>query len=339
MMNEFEIMKDKFTHELVDLCTNKVNTDITGLLTYISYMKKNGSLDQIDNLNLTLEEIRVLDEVLNDKEKLQLRKAHIYLYLDKPSAILFEEYKKILSKFKIYSVVVNGLVKYSTIDSDKATILDSKLWYEYLKNLDKLTRKINMSVMDDIANREKKMFLILCNRIAENVSYDMASEKKYNKNTKWHSGDATNELVGLIAGKCVCRGYAGIVKDACEILKIKSIVVCGNDDRSGHAWNQVMLDGVWYNVDLTWDIENILKKENTYWLLKSDDDFNQYGISTNLGNFFHKSFMQNRSFENKCDLSVNQNLVKQFLYLEDTKKMKWLENIMHKVNSVTGRGK
>lgn len=88
MMNEFEITKDKFTHELVDLCTNKVNTDITGLLTYISYMKKNGSLDQIDNLNLTLEEIRVLDEVLNDKEKLQLRKALIYLYLDKPSAIL-----------------------------------------------------------------------------------------------------------------------------------------------------------------------------------------------------------------------------------------------------------
>lgn len=338
-MNEFEVMKEKFTHPLIDLCTNKVKSDVPTLLTYISYIKKNGNLSQIDGLNLTLEELRVLNETFNDKEKQQLKSAHIYLYLEKPSAVLFEEYKMLLSKFKIYSVVVNGLVKYSTIEPNETKILDSRLWYEYLKNLNKLTSNIEKSLMNDVVDIEKKLFLILCSRIVENVTYDLNSEKNYNENSKWHSMDATNEIVGLIDGKCVCRGYAGILRDACEILEINAIVVCGNDDRSGHAWNQVMLDGKWYNVDLTWDAENILKKVETYWILKSDDDFNQYGISTNLGNFFHKSFTENRSLENNCDLSVSGDVIKQYLYLEDVMKKGWLENVLHKVNSVIGRRK
>ena len=47
------------------------------------------------------------------------------------------------------------------------------------------------------------------------------------------------------------------------------------EERSGHAWNQIELDGIWYNMDLTFDRDGLVNKKVPLYLLKSDEDFNK----------------------------------------------------------------
>lgn len=53
----------------------------------------------------------------------------------------------------------------------------------------------------------------------------------------------------LYNGKACCNGYAlafQMIMDSCD-------VECQYVTSTNHAWNTVCLDGVWYNMDLTWD--------------------------------------------------------------------------------------
>lgn len=51
---------------------------------------------------------------------------------------------------------------------------------------------------------------------------------------------------------------------------------------SGHAWNQVNIDGKWYNTDLTWDKNYMADYALPEYCLKSDKDFlNHYPLSSN----------------------------------------------------------
>lgn len=55
----------------------------------------------------------------------------------------------------------------------------------------------------------------------------------------------------------VCEGYARAVSLLCEKAGIEELLVFGEADdgtgRQSHAWNQVQIDGQWYNLDVTWD--------------------------------------------------------------------------------------
>lgn len=61
----------------------------------------------------------------------------------------------------------------------------------------------------------------------------------------------------LLLHSAVCEGYARAFSYLCRRAGIEEQLVYGTaDDGTGvqsHAWNQVCLEGVWYNVDVTWD--------------------------------------------------------------------------------------
>lgn len=64
----------------------------------------------------------------------------------------------------------------------------------------------------------------------------------------------------LVNKKAVCSGYAAAFNLLAECSGLESIVVSGQaEDDNGinviqnHAWNQVKIDGKWYNLDVTWD--------------------------------------------------------------------------------------
>lgn len=81
---------------------------------------------------------------------------------------------------------------------------------------------------------------------------------------------------GLIDGKAICAGYALILHEALKYVGLKSQYVIGfvpgND---GHAWNQVQIDGKWYNADPTWDSQEYQYYRRYEDMLLSDEDFNQ----------------------------------------------------------------
>lgn len=61
----------------------------------------------------------------------------------------------------------------------------------------------------------------------------------------------------LLLHSAVCEGYARAFSWLCARAGIEELLVYGTaDDGSvvqSHAWNQVRIDGEWYNVDVTWD--------------------------------------------------------------------------------------
>lgn len=55
----------------------------------------------------------------------------------------------------------------------------------------------------------------------------------------------------------VCEGYARAFSALCEQAGLTELMISGTADNGGgtisHAWNQVQVDGIWYNMDVTWD--------------------------------------------------------------------------------------
>ena len=72
---------------------------------------------------------------------------------------------------------------------------------------------------------------------------------------------ATNSADPTLANRCVCAGYADILKNALDLVGVESIIDSGNarfnitrnEPTGGHEWNKVKIDGKWYYADLCWD--------------------------------------------------------------------------------------
>lgn len=58
----------------------------------------------------------------------------------------------------------------------------------------------------------------------------------------------------LVAGVCVCEGYAEAFKLLCDREGIPCLTVVGTGNGGAHKWNLVLMeDGEWYLLDSTWD--------------------------------------------------------------------------------------
>ncbi|MCR5817112.1 MAG: hypothetical protein K6F91_09535 [Ruminococcus sp.] len=62
----------------------------------------------------------------------------------------------------------------------------------------------------------------------------------------------------LVEGKAVCEGYAMAMDYLCEKAGIYSLLISGESTNSSgvtltHIWNKILIDGKWYNFDITWD--------------------------------------------------------------------------------------
>lgn len=69
--------------------------------------------------------------------------------------------------------------------------------------------------------------------------------------------DAFTAKGALMDHLAVCEGYAKAFSFLCSRTGLEETLIYGTaTDENGeqyHAWNQVKVDGVWYNIDVTWD--------------------------------------------------------------------------------------
>lgn len=108
------------------------------------------------------------------------------------------------------------------------------------------------------AQKVEKIYQIL----ASNIAYDNG------KNDYYHQSIAT----AVLTGTTVCAGYAELFLMLCRGVGISCIAVTSFI----HEWNQVYIEGKWYNVDITWD--DLGDKADTIYFLKGDKDFQKnYG--------------------------------------------------------------
>ena len=97
------------------------------------------------------------------------------------------------------------------------------------------------------------------------------------ENTHWlldESDRSVNTAEGpIINGVSVCGGYAHAFNYLAKSLGFDCIYVVSDDGT--HAWNRVKLNGIWYNLDISWDdldlyddnkihYENFLKSDKTF---------------------------------------------------------------------------
>lgn len=98
----------------------------------------------------------------------------------------------------------------------------------------------------------------------------------------------TSGLKGaFLEGKTVCIGFALALQRVLTQLNIPCEVMCGvpsalynGEDEARHSWNQVCLNGQWYNTELTW-LNTSGKLEQ---LLASDKSFSDHIVAGGMRN-------------------------------------------------------
>jgi len=219
------------------------------------------------------------------------------------SELSVEKLEELCKYFNIETITM--LDKNSKLDPSQITPYDIQNYKKCRTVIDELLDGIDLSQNSEDPNREKVIFGEVIKRIANHISYDYETSEKIEKGENV-SDDCANMVGGLLKNTCVCSGYAEIVRNVFSCCGIDVRYISGSNiitDGPGHAWNQIKLDGIWYNMDLTWDRDRIIAGDMTEYLLKSDGDF-----------INHTKYNTYECKQEKCNETVTAQDMKWYLY-------------------------
>ena len=152
-------------------------------------------------------------------------------------------------------------------------------------------------------NSEKEIFSYIYTKLAHYATYDEVARDANQSNAAFRAYasdylDGASGIDGVMIGRCgLCSGFAETLRNLLAEKGIKAKYVTGwkkNADGSpsthGHAWNQVKLDGEWFNCDITVDRRFIVEGLVAPNFLKSNHDFVNYlRYPTNLSTTLEKA--------------------------------------------------
>lgn len=127
----------------------------------------------------------------------------------------------------------------------------------------------------DVNSPDIQKFLTIYKKLGSTISYDFSEEEDSIDNPLSH-----NLVGGLLNNVCVCEGYSKILKQCLACVGIDSKVIIGYASLECHAWNQVKLDNVWYNTDLTWDSVNLKENIELDYCLQDDVEFIDHSMES-----------------------------------------------------------
>ena len=124
----------------------------------------------------------------------------------------------------------------------------------------------NVDDVDEFRDNELDVFMQIYTTLGKKIAYDSVSTFFLCNDTDFYT--SRNLLGGLLYEKSVCVGVAEILRNLLIEKNIECITVCSDV----HQYNQVKINGKWYFVDLTNDIELIKQNKNLEYCLLSEDD-------------------------------------------------------------------
>ena len=188
-------------------------------------------------------------------------------YLDVTKMFMFTESTTTIrgTTYKISIGPDSGISYLTEGFNSKADILIAE------DNLNTVLYAIKSSLNGDIYEQIKQVH----NYLIDNTNYDQENES-----------DISHGIYGALINKvAVCDGYAKAFKYVLDQLGISCVEICGTAQNSSgyiesHAWNDVLINGNWYAIDVTWDDPIIiggngkLSNELRYsYFLKGSDEF------------------------------------------------------------------
>lgn len=280
----------------------------------IVYAKKSGLLKAYPDavyMNSEMADTRIAYQNLNESEKAVYTALYNGIlqnleYIDLPSEISGEEYEKIyfnIEKQEPELFCLSGDF-YSAEKIRTAQIIyrdDLNSFQDKKKSLEQIKNNI-LQKIDKYDDFRKLVYIH--DYIAENCSY-IESGRDY----------IETAFGCLVEKNANCEGYAKAFKYLCDNMDIPCIVVVGiTSDGANHAWNQVQLNGVWYNVDVTWDdCDDEFKLVHTYMLCDDDNFFSHIPDSFLMPVFDCVSDSENYYIKNDCFIK-NQDDAERILY-------------------------
>ena len=186
---------------------------------------------------------------------------------------------------------LNTIRTYAT--SFYAPIVDASLMNSYLAEDESGNNEINQIVNHFIQNYitatmsdfEKEIQII--RYLVGTVSFD----KEEVDRGSYKISDSYKAYGALVNGRAVCSGYAKAFDLLAKASDLSTNIVTGtatnsNGSTEAHAWNQIYLDGDWYNVDVTWEdpITNVELDSNMLfnkYINRTDVDFSKDHIRDN----------------------------------------------------------
>lgn len=244
-----------------------------------------------ENLSIDLEEFKKID-----KEKLNKSGQAYSIVINNAKALSVQEARKL----KELNIEITGIKVFSkNNEAEQNELYDLETYIDIRERLDKLVEGI------DINLPESERFAEVYRRICKNIVYDTpaanpitSEEKEYEKEQTINCRNLKN---GLLFGKCICAGYADILRNALSLVDIESEYITGGTKKkvlnkdskevdklkekfsfkqdektgditfySGHAWNKVKIDGEWFNMDATRDADRIRNGMSPKFVYKSD---------------------------------------------------------------------
>lgn len=108
--------------------------------------------------------------------------------------------------------------------------------------------KVKNDIINSLTGSDYEKIMKIHDYLVDNAEYDST----YNAIGNYSVYGA------LIGKKCVCEGYAKALKYLSNAAGIKCEIMQGTATNSSgqtesHAWNCVKIDGIWYEIDATWD--------------------------------------------------------------------------------------
>ncbi len=244
--------------------TYKNLTDIVRLLNLNKKVKFTGCVKISTNDDYTMEEINRL--VLNRKDSLE-GATFEFTYWDEFHPQHIMNFKEMHLNIQLNLMSIRGLNQ-ETLDELKNANIDIKV-YGY-KNLGEV--EDTLKAFEEIrrvipeGSGEIETFMAIHQILAKTIKYDTSGTVKGNE----VDGKFTRSTAGAVLyGRAVCSGYARALKDTLHYFGIESKTIGG----LGHAWNQVKIQGKWYNVDLTYNATHMREGEFPVWMLLSDETF------------------------------------------------------------------
>ena len=107
---------------------------------------------------------------------------------------------------------------------------------------------VKNSIISNLTGTDYQKILYIHDYLVDHIEYDSSYQEI-----------GSYSIYGALVGrKCVCEGYAKALKYLANAAGIKCEIMQGTATNSSgqtesHAWNCIQVDGIWYEIDSTWD--------------------------------------------------------------------------------------